>query len=117
MPKASTKSPFATEAMVALPPGLRKIVLESVVTVSIVPSKLRIVIVVPETLVTWPATVAGTIWIVPASIWLCAERQGSGGEHDGADPNVGGRDRVPDLACTWSKRGVHGDVQAARFQR
>jgi hypothetical protein len=54
--------------MVVVPLLSRKTVLESVVTVSVAPSKLVIVIVVPETLVTRPPTEGRTISMFVASI-------------------------------------------------
>jgi hypothetical protein len=59
---------LATEAIVVVPLWSRKTVLESVVTLSDVPLKPVIVIVVPETSVTRPETDGRTIWIVVASI-------------------------------------------------
>ena len=73
IPKASTKSPFATEAIVVLPLWLRNSVPEPVLTVSVAPLKLVIVIAVPETAVTWPATEGKRTSMVVASIWKWSE--------------------------------------------
>ena len=68
-PDTCTRSPLATEAIVVVPLPSRKTVLESVVTVSAVPSNVVIEMVVPDTPVTRPETEGRRISTVEASIW------------------------------------------------